>query len=271
MDLLYFVRTRIIAPGFIIAFLLYFIHGAFTSAGKPPRLDDLDRPGPRPIPTPSASERNPAEPVKEFGDYAFLPTSLSNPFPAPDGKRKDYHEWNALSLRELYVCMALDNCGVNQRKVALLASHWFEEAIVRGWRGGEGVWCVSWTQALRTLCIWEELILVGGRGLSMYKHLKAMGYTTMFANSFEEALAIYRLFPSLISVVVRNKAGECHSDPKCVKSESNPTGIPAWKIFDFEYFPSTTGSHFHASLLKGKWILSANPERGNSTVIQYIG
>ena len=36
--------------------------------------------------------------------------------------------------------MALGNCGANQQKVALLAAHWFEEAVVRGWRGGEGVW-----------------------------------------------------------------------------------------------------------------------------------
>ncbi|TEB28048.1 hypothetical protein FA13DRAFT_1633750 [Coprinellus micaceus] len=186
--------------------------------------------------------------VTEYGDYAFLPSSLSRLFPAPDTGRKDYREWNALSIRELHVCLALDNCGVNQRKVALLASHWFEESIVRGYTGGEGIWARS-----------------------MYKHLKAMGYTTIFADSFEEALAIYRHFPSLVSVVIRNNAGECHSDPKCVMSEANPTGIPAWKIFDFEYFPATTTGYIEGSLMKGKWVLSANPEQGNRSVIQYIG
>jgi len=73
-------------------------------------------------------------------------------------------------------------------------------------------------------------------------------------------------------VVIRNQAGLCHGDPQCVKSPSNPTGIPAWKIFDFEFYPSH-GTHGHASLLKGKWILSADTEvhtEGESP-IQYIG
>jgi hypothetical protein len=110
----------------------------------------------------------------------------------------------------------------------------------------------------------------------MYKHLRALGYTTLFANSFEEALELYRMFPSLVSVVVRNMAGECHSNPNCVKSEGNPTGIPAWKIFDFEYFPSPHAGHHKASLMLGKWILSANPEvgfedKGGGDTIQYIG
>lgn len=103
-----------------------------------------------------------------------------------------------------------------------------------------------------------------------------MGYTTLFANSFEEALELYRLFPSLVSVVVRNMAGECHTNPNCVKSENNPSGIPAWKIFDFEYFPSPNGGHHNAGLMQGKWTLSANPEvgfeeKGGGDGIQYIG
>ncbi|KAH6908465.1 hypothetical protein BKA70DRAFT_1103557 [Coprinopsis sp. MPI-PUGE-AT-0042] len=198
-------------------------------------------------------QKTPGDPIDDYGDYTFLPPTLASDFPLPDPERKQYHEWNAKNLRELYMCMAAETCGKNQRKVALLAAHWFEEAVVRGWRGGEGVW-----------------------GLSMYKHLRALGYTTLFANSFEEALELYRMFPSLVSVVVRNMAGECHSDPNCVKSESNPSGIPAWKIFDFEYFTSPMASHFHAGLLQGKWTLSANPEvgfedRGGGDNVQYIG
>ncbi|CAA7268507.1 unnamed protein product [Cyclocybe aegerita] len=78
------------------------------------------------------------------------------------------------------------------------------------------------------------------------------------------------MFPDLVKVVIRNKAGECHSDPKCVKGPDNPSGIPAWKIFDFEYFVSY-GVHYHASLMKGKWILSANPDNKDPSPIQYIG
>lgn len=86
------------------------------------------------------SQKTPGDPADDYGDYAFLPPALASDFPLPDPERKQYHEWNAKNMRELYVCMAAGTCGKNQRKVALLAAHWFEEAIVRGWRGGEGVW-----------------------------------------------------------------------------------------------------------------------------------
>ncbi|KAF8966123.1 hypothetical protein BDZ97DRAFT_1917812 [Flammula alnicola] len=174
--------------------------------------------------------------------YTLAPSRITKYFPPLDPQRRDYHEWNAQSLRELHICLAIENCGPNQQKVALLAAHWFEEAVVRSWRGGEGVWA-----------------------LSVYKNLRALGYTTLFANSFDEALQQW-------SFAI--KAGECHQDPKCVKGPTNPTGIPAWKIFDFEFFASH-GGHFHASLMKGKWILSANPDprvqSEDESPIQYIG
>lgn len=81
-------------------------------------------------------------PSEDLFRYKHLPPELSQQFPSPSPLRKNYHEWNAQTLRELYMCMARNDCGHNQQKVALLAAHWFEEAIVRGWRGGEGVWYV---------------------------------------------------------------------------------------------------------------------------------
>ena len=74
------------------------------------------------------------------GGYRFLPAHLLKHFPSPNSERKDYHEWNTRTLQELHTCLALDNCGPNQRKVALLAAHWFDEGVVRGFRGGNGVW-----------------------------------------------------------------------------------------------------------------------------------
>jgi len=59
-----------------------------------------------------------------------------------------------------------------------------------------------------------------------------------------------------------------------VKGPNNPSGIPAWKIFDFEYFSSPDGRHHGASLMKGKWILSANPDprfEDGEGPIQYLG
>ncbi|KAF8878771.1 hypothetical protein BD779DRAFT_1613005 [Infundibulicybe gibba] len=191
-------------------------------------------------------------PVPFPSNYTPSPGWVESNFAQPDVKRKDYHEWNARTLRDLHVCMALHNCGRNQKKVALLAAHWFQEAIVGDFRGGEGI------------C------------------LREMGYTTLFSISFascanhntppDEALHQYRMMPELVKVVIRNKAGECHSNSDCVKGPSNPSGIPAWKIFDFEFFPSH-GTHYHSSLMKGKWILSANPDdlhEGDSP-IQCIG
>jgi len=79
------------------------------------------------------------------------------------------------------------------------------------------------------------------------------------------------MFPDLVKVVVRQTAGKCHNDVNCVKSARNPRGIPAWKIFDFHFFASK-GNHAHASMLKGKWILSANPlPDPDDDEIQYIG
>ena len=58
----------------------------------------------------------------------------------PDSLQKDYREWNKLALRELHSCNATRVCGKNQSKVALLAAHWFQEAVLLGFRGGEGIW-----------------------------------------------------------------------------------------------------------------------------------
>lgn len=82
------------------------------------------------------------------GDYALLPDRLSKVFPPLNPSNRKYHEWNAHTLVELTSCMVLGNCGPNQKKVALLAAHWFEEAIVRGFTGGEGIWYVSFDNKL---------------------------------------------------------------------------------------------------------------------------
>lgn len=151
MDLLPPVRARFIAQGCAIVFILYFLRAVYILAPSPVMFTTDPHPRPMAISTLSAFERNPADTAKEYGDYVFLPSSLSRLFPAPDAGRKDYREWNALSIRELHVCLALDNCGVNQRKVAVLAAHWFEESIVRGYTGGEGIWCVVFCVIRRAL------------------------------------------------------------------------------------------------------------------------
>lgn len=74
--------------------------------------------------------------------YSESPPHLESHFPPPDPERRDYREWNARTMRDLHACIAQNNCGKNQQKVALLAAHWFQEAVVGAFRGGEGIWWV---------------------------------------------------------------------------------------------------------------------------------
>lgn len=73
--------------------------------------------------------------------YTPAPSHVDDLFSSEDAAESmDYHDWNARTQRDLYACIAMKNCGKNQQKIALLATHWFEEAVVRKWRGGEGIW-----------------------------------------------------------------------------------------------------------------------------------
>jgi hypothetical protein len=72
--------------------------------------------------------------------YVEAPSVFNLFFSPPDSEQQDYHDWNAKALRDLHACIALDNCGPNQMKVALLADSWITDGVVRGFRGGEGVW-----------------------------------------------------------------------------------------------------------------------------------
>ncbi|PPR01954.1 hypothetical protein CVT24_011103 [Panaeolus cyanescens] len=203
--------------------------------------------------------------------YRTPPAHIDDRFPPPDPQRKDYREWNARTLRELTSCLALKNCGPNQEKIAILSAHWIEEGVVRGGFGGESIW-----------------------GVSVYNNLRALGYTSFFALEWDEVIAYYRLFPDMVKVcpprftsvatlvnlylhgqvILRDQIGECHLNPQCVKGPDNPSGIPAWKLFDFEYFPHPNGDFKNAGMLKGKWILSACKDvenHENPDYIQYIG
>ncbi|KAF9006975.1 hypothetical protein BDQ17DRAFT_1351185 [Cyathus striatus] len=187
----------------------------------------------------------------EFSAYRYAPAWITKYFPPPSAKeREDYHQWNDQTFLELHACIAGNNCGVNQLKVAVLGSHYFEERIVRGQGGGEGIW-----------------------GQSMYNTMRNLGYTTFFANNWNEALKLYQKMPDLIKVVILLRPAECQNNPTCVKGPENPTGIPAWKIFDLSYWPL---DHPEASRLGGKWIITSHPdisreERGEESPYQYIG
>ncbi|KXN81569.1 hypothetical protein AN958_03906 [Leucoagaricus sp. SymC.cos] len=204
-------------------------------------------------PTPSANLSYPAlyDVQSPRPAYVEAPSALNQLFSSPDPERKDFHEWNSKALRDLHSCMALNNCGPNQKKVALLADSWIQDAVVRGFRGGEGIW-----------------------GMSMYKNLRGLGYTTLFSSDFSETLFQYRMMPDLVKVIIRSETGQCHLDKNCVKGPENPMGIPAWKLFEMSYWPNhRLGDKNYP--MKGKWLLAANPDEAfqdfDASPIQYIG
>jgi hypothetical protein len=72
--------------------------------------------------------------------YANVSLHLEAYVPPPDTERKEYHLWNERKMNGLLACVQLKMCEQNQLKVAILAAHWFQQAVVEGWRGGEGIW-----------------------------------------------------------------------------------------------------------------------------------
>lgn len=108
----------------------------------------------------------------------------------------------------------MENCGRNQEKVLIGAAYWWEESVVGGWRGGEGVWSYS-----------------------MYRSLKNMGYTVLMTHTLDETLRMYRQMPDLIRVVIRDYHDDMNRPDYFFKTENNPTGIPVWKFFEMKFWP----------------------------------
>ncbi|KAF8987976.1 hypothetical protein BDQ17DRAFT_1374525 [Cyathus striatus] len=174
----------------------------------------------------------------EFSAYRYAPAWITKYFPPPSASREwgAYHQWNDQTFLELHACIAGKNCGANQLKIAVLGSNYFEERI--------------------------------------YNTLRNLGYTTFFANNWNEALVLYKKMPDLIKVVILLTPVECQDNPTCVKGPGNPSGIPAWKIFEFSYWPIDY-DEIH-SRLGGKWIITSHPdifreEKGEESPYQYIG
>lgn len=63
--------------------------------------------------------------------YSEAPSHMgSEVFPDLNLLHKNHKEINHKNLRDLHACMALKNCGPNQRSVVLLAGYWFKESMV---------------------------------------------------------------------------------------------------------------------------------------------
>lgn len=61
-----------------------------------------------------------------------------------------------------------------------------------------------------------------------------MHYTVLYALNLDRAVQLYQMFPQLVKAVLveGSEIWDCHKDTEnCVESESNPQGIPIWKMF----------------------------------------
>jgi len=72
--------------------------------------------------------------------------------------------------------------------------------------------------------------------------------------------------------VIGERPGKCIYNVKCVKNAQNLDGIPVWKIFDMNYFPTINwhGTPTDLTVLGGPWIITA-VDNGPKYPYQYIG
>jgi hypothetical protein len=67
-----------------------------------------------------------------------------------------------------------------------------------------------------------------------------MGYTILYTPhpSLPYALQFHQMFPDLVKLVFMysDDTFKCYKDTNCNVSESNPSGIPPWKIFSFAFW-----------------------------------
>ncbi|KAJ6575597.1 hypothetical protein DFH09DRAFT_981160 [Mycena vulgaris] len=163
------------------------------------------------------------------------PSKISQ-YVLPVSKPSRERSWtteNQKTVQAIFSCLDTSSCGQNQTKVVLLASFHFRGAL-EGWDGGEDVWARSTIMAL-----------------------KSMGYSFLYSWNLERTIQLYQTFPSLITMILAETGDveQCFKDPSgCYMSDQkNPDGIPAWKLFEFNWW--TSSSH----PLGPKWTLS--PER----------
>ncbi|KAJ7666149.1 hypothetical protein DFH06DRAFT_984681 [Mycena polygramma] len=136
-------------------------------------------------------------------------------------------------MQDLFQCLETSSCGQNQTKVVILGYDAFIHEIQQTAEGGEVIWSRSTVLAL-----------------------KKLGYTFLYTPSqnTERMLQLYHVFRGLITTffLEEKTTNACFEDSRCVLSPGNPSGIPIWKMFTFNWWTGAAGP------LKNKWTL--NPE-----------
>ncbi|KAJ6514755.1 hypothetical protein DFH09DRAFT_1431571 [Mycena vulgaris] len=151
-------------------------------------------------------------------------------FPILDESRTYWRAHNQRALKALFQCLSnsLIQCRQNQTKVLILNSYRYEQAL-RGHTSGEEIWATSTVLAL-----------------------KNMGYTYLYSNTLDHSLQLYQMFPNLVKGIwVEDEDSKaCWADDRCILSNHNPSGIPAWKLFTVSFWVQA------ANPLGRKWTLS---------------
>ncbi|KAJ7870430.1 hypothetical protein B0H13DRAFT_2350389 [Mycena leptocephala] len=141
---------------------------------------------------------------------------------------------NQRTIAALFGCLERGNCSENQTKVVILAAGPFL-GLLHGENGGEAIWANSTLIALQRL-----------------------GYSYLYSINGEHPNQLYNMFRPLVSAILvdATDANSCFRNERCVLSERNPHGIPAWKIFSFHFWNSPDNP------LGRKWTLSPEDYRG---------
>lgn len=140
---------------------------------------------------------------------------LAQLWPAAEPNRTDSWETeNSKTIHSLLTCMATNTCKENQTSIVLLSARHFAW-VLQGWFSGEQIWARS------VMTVLGEL-----------------GYTMIFAPDAKQLAKVYPLFPSLVKVVLIEDFDvlACYEDPQCIKSSSNPHGVPAWKMLTMSFW-----------------------------------
>ncbi|KAJ7071429.1 hypothetical protein C8F01DRAFT_1110484 [Mycena amicta] len=139
---------------------------------------------------------------------------------------------NQRATHALFACIERADCAQNQTKVVILLNDEFTDALHGGYIGGEVIWALSTIRALEDL-----------------------GYT------------LYHIFHNLVKMILANpnQLKACRDHPICLKSEKNPAGIPAWRLWSFYWWDD----HQHENLLGTKWVLSPEDYGATHTYLGY--
>ncbi|ORY35906.1 hypothetical protein BCR39DRAFT_512985 [Naematelia encephala] len=144
----------------------------------------------------------------------------------------NYKHYTESEMRKLAVCITTNTCRENQTTVVIyghIHAHW---AMYEGYGAGEGVWVKSVDDTLRKF-----------------------GYTILHArDDWRYIWYIYNQIPDLVQYIFAYPHGQGKFDDYR-KTEKRPYGIPAWKLFVYNYMPghkaSVVGDHWNVNSESG--------------------